>query len=155
MSTSQKASVVCARDSLRLGSADRGCGQQRRRSPRLHGDVHRPAVGRPSLLVPQTVVAEVGHMLAAWVSTEVEAKFLDAVAAEDFQVVNLTSADFARMAELVRDYDDLQLGTTDASVIALAERLGVREIATLDRRHLTAVRLRHIDAFTLLPETLG
>lgn len=107
------------------------------------------------LLVPQTVVAEVGYMLAAWVSTEVEAKFLDAVAAEDFQVVNLTSADFARMAELVRDYDDLPLGTTDASVIALAERLGVREIATLDRRHFTAVRPRHIDAFTLLPETLG
>ena len=107
------------------------------------------------LLVPQTVVAEVGYMLAAWVSTEVEAKFLDAVAAEDFQVVNLTSADFVRMAELVRDYDDLPLGTTDASVIALAERLGVREIATLDRRHFTAVRPRHIDAFILLPETLG
>jgi uncharacterized protein len=107
------------------------------------------------LLVPQTVVAEVGYMLAAWVSTEVEAKFLDAVAAEDFEVVNLTSADFARMAELVRGYDDLPLGTTDASVIAVAERLGVREIATLDRRHFTAVRPRHIDAFTLLPETLG
>lgn len=60
-------------------------------------------------------------MLAAWVSTEVEAKFLDAVAAEDFEVVNLTSADFARMAELVRGYDDLPLGTTDASVIAVAE----------------------------------
>jgi len=107
------------------------------------------------LLVPQTVVAEVGYMLAAWVSTEVEAKFLDAVAAEDFEVVNLTSADFERMAELVRGYDDLPLGTTDASVIAVAERLGVREIATLDRRHFTAVRPRHIDAFTLLPETLG
>ena len=67
------------------------------------------------LLVPPTVVAEVGYMLAAWVSTEVEAKFLDAVAAEDFEVVNLTSANFARMAELVRGYDDLPLGTTDAS----------------------------------------
>lgn len=107
------------------------------------------------LLIPQTVVAEVGYMLAAWVSTEVEAKFLDAVAAEDFEVVNLMSADFARMAELVRGYDDLALGTTDASVIAVAERLDVREIATLDRRHFTAVRPRHIDAFTLLPETLG
>lgn len=107
------------------------------------------------LLVPQTVVAEVGYMLAAWVSTEVEAKFLDAVAAEDFEVVNLTSADFARMAQLVRGYDDLPLGTTDASVIAVAERLGVRQIATLDRRHFTAVRPRHINAFTLLPETLG
>lgn len=107
------------------------------------------------LLVPQTVVAEVGYMLASWVSTEVEAKFLDAVAAEDFEVVNLTSADFARIAELVRGYDDLPLGTTDASVIAVAERLYVREIATLDRRHFTTVRPSHVEAFTLLPETLG
>lgn len=46
------------------------------------------------LLVPQTVVAEVGYMLATWMSTEIEAKFLDAVAAGDFEVVNLTSADY-------------------------------------------------------------
>lgn len=50
------------------------------------------------------------------------------------------------MAELVRRYDDLPVGTTDASVIALAERLGVTEIATLDRRHFTVVRSRHVSA---------
>lgn len=107
------------------------------------------------LLVPQTVVAEVGYMLAQWVSTEVEAKFLDAVAAGDFEVVDLVPADFARMAALVRQYDDLPLGTTDASVIALAERLGVGEIATLDRRHFRVVRPSHVHAFTPLPMTVG
>jgi uncharacterized protein len=59
------------------------------------------------------------------------------------------------MAELVRGYDDLALGTMDASVIAVAERLDVRKIATLDRRHFTAVRPSHVEAFTLLPETPG
>jgi len=48
----------------------------------------------------------------------------------------------------------MHLGTTDASVIALAERLEITEIATLDRRHFTAVRPRHVEAFTLLPERL-
>ena len=91
-------------------------------------------------------------MLATWVSTEVEAQFLDAVAGGDFEVVDLEPGDFVRMAELVRRYDDLPLGTTDASVIALAERLGVSEIATLDRRHFTVVRPRHVSALTLLPE---
>jgi predicted nucleic acid-binding protein len=43
------------------------------------------------------------------------------------------------------------LGAVDASVIAAAERLGVREVATLDRRHFAAVRPQHVDAFTLLP----
>ena len=58
------------------------------------------------------------------------------------------------MAELVSQYDEMHLGTTDASVIALAERLEITEISTLDRRHFTAVRPRHVEAFTLLPERL-
>ena len=70
----------------------------------------------------------------------------------DFEAVTLEDVDLARMAELVRQYDDLPLGTTDASVIAIAERLGISEIATLDRRHFTAVRPRHVEALTLLPE---
>ena len=107
------------------------------------------------MLVPQTVVAEVGYMLAEWVSTEVEAKLLDALADGDFEVVNLTTADLARMAELVRRYDDLPLGTTDASVIALAERLGIDEIATLDHRHFRVVRPNHVDALTLLPSVVA
>ena len=107
------------------------------------------------LLVPQTVVAEVGYMLAEWVSTEVEAKFLDALADGDFEIVDLTTADFARMAELVRRYDDLPLGTTDASVVALAERLGVVEVATLDHRHFRVVRPSHVDALTLFPDVVS
>lgn len=63
--------------------------------------------------------------------------------------------DFVRMAELVRDYDDLPLGTTDASVISVAERLGVDEIATLDHRHFRVVRPSHVNAFTLLPEVVS
>jgi uncharacterized protein len=39
----------------------------------------------------------------------------------------------------------------DASVIAVAERLDVTEVATLDRRHFTVVRPRHTTALTLLP----
>ncbi|MGI8948156.1 MAG: type II toxin-antitoxin system VapC family toxin [Ornithinimicrobium sp.] len=107
------------------------------------------------LLIPQTVVAEVGYMLAAWVNTEVEAKFLESVAAVDFELVALVPNDFVRMAELVRQYDGLPLGTTDASVIALAERLGVDQIATLDHRHFRVVRPSHVDAFTLLPEVVS
>jgi hypothetical protein len=38
--------------------------------------------------------------------------------------------------DLVDEYADLPLGSTEAAVIALAERLAVRETATLDRRRL-------------------
>lgn len=43
------------------------------------------------------------------------------------------------------------MGGTDASIVAIAERLGVTQIATLDRRHFGVVRPNHVDAFTLLP----
>ncbi|QWF21795.1 PIN domain-containing protein [Nocardioides sp. LMS-CY] len=99
------------------------------------------------LLLPQTVMAEVGYMLEAKVGT-----FVDSVANGSFELVNLTRSDTARIAELVARYDDLPLGTADASVIALAERFGVAEIATLDRRHFRVVRPRHVEAFLLLPE---
>jgi predicted nucleic acid-binding protein len=55
----------------------------------------------------------------------------------------------ARAAELVRKYADLPLGAVDASVIAVAERLGDFEVATTDRRHFHAVREARV--FTLYP----
>lgn len=46
---------------------------------------------------------------------------------------------------------DLPLGFVDASVVAVAERLGERQVATLDRRHFSVVRPRHVKAFRLVP----
>jgi uncharacterized protein len=39
----------------------------------------------------------------------------------------------------------------DASVVAAAERLDVRQIATVDRRDFGVVRPKHAEAFELLP----
>ena len=108
-------------------------------------------LARRALLVPATVVAEVGYLLSREAGPKVESLFLDSLAAGDFELVDLTAADCTRMAELVRQYGDLPLGTTDTSVVAIAERLGVTEIATLDRRHFTVVRPSHIGAFVLFP----
>jgi uncharacterized protein len=77
--------------------------------------------------------------------------FLTALADGDFVPVDLVADDYRRAAELVMTYADLPSGTTDATVVALAERLGIAEVATLDRRHFTVVRPRHVEALTLLP----
>lgn len=103
------------------------------------------------LLVPAPVVAEVGYLLAREATPFVEADFLQSLADGDFTTVDVTATDLRRMAELVRQYADLGLGTTDAAVISLAERLNVTEVATLDHRHFTVVRPHHVPALTLLP----
>ncbi len=51
----------------------------------------------------------------------------------------------------VAQYGDFPLGGTDASVIALAERLDTDLIVTFDHRHFRAVRPRHCPSFRLLP----
>jgi predicted nucleic acid-binding protein len=81
----------------------------------------------------------------------VEASFLQSIVHGTLTVVDLQLADYARMADLVQTYADFPPGTTDASVIAVAERLGASEIATLDHRHFPAVRPNHVTSFALLP----
>jgi uncharacterized protein len=103
------------------------------------------------IVMPAPVVAEVGYLLGAKAGPHAEATFLRSISAGDFTVEELTADDYARMADLVEQYRDLPLGTTDASVVTIAERLGSVEIATLDRRDFTVVRPRHVPAFTLLP----
>ena len=102
-------------------------------------------------LVPATVIAETAYLLQTKGSPNAEVRFLEDLAAGDFRLAELTRPDLTRIAELTRRYLDLPLGATDASVIALAERWGINTIATLDRRHFTVVRPRHVGSFTLLP----
>ncbi|WP_330232911.1 PIN domain-containing protein [Nocardia sp. NBC_00508] len=92
------------------------------------------------------------YFLETRVGPSAEAKFLESIANEEIELVELTRADLLRMAELVRKYADFPLGAVDAAVLAVAERLDVDEVATLDRRHFHAVRTRHPKPLRLLPE---
>lgn len=103
------------------------------------------------LLVPAPVMVEVCWLLAKFRGPEAEARFLDLIATDEIELVETTAEDASRMADLVRQYADFPLGCVDAAVIAAAERLAITQIATIDHRHFTAVRPRHIEAFTLLP----
>jgi hypothetical protein len=101
------------------------------------------------LVVPALAVAEATYFVGRRLGAAAESRFLDGIGKLD--VEGPTREDFARMAELVARYDDFPLGGTDASVIALAERLEAPIIVTLDRRHFAAVAARHRGAFELLP----
>jgi predicted nucleic acid-binding protein len=96
-------------------------------------------------------VTEVVYLVGTRLGTEAEVRFLGDFAAGNLIAEPVAPPDWLRIAELVAQYRDLPLGTVDASVVAAAERLGIGEIATLDRRHFHVVRPAHADSFTLLP----
>lgn len=103
------------------------------------------------LLLPATVFTEVCLLLERRRGPRAEVAFLADVRAGLFKLMDLSPPDLDRIAELVESYAALPLGTVDASVIALTERLELREVATLDHRDFSVVRPRHIPALTLLP----
>ncbi len=102
------------------------------------------------LFIPAMVVAEVTYLVGSRLGPQVEAAFLASLAGLDVEAPSAT--DWPRIAQLVELYADFPLGGTDASVIALAERLGTDVIITLDRRHFGAIRPAHSRAWQLLPE---
>ena len=102
-------------------------------------------------MVSPLVLAEACYLIGKFGSADNEATFLRGMARHPFQLEPLSTADLERMAELVAQYGDLRLGGTDASVVALAERLDARVIITLDRRHFAAIAPRHAYAFELVP----
>ncbi|MFI1939492.1 type II toxin-antitoxin system VapC family toxin [Streptomyces purpureus] len=103
------------------------------------------------LLVPALVIAEVAHLVGRRLGPRSEVLLAQDFAEGLFTVEPVHPGDWLRIAELTARYSDFPLGLVDASVIACAERLGVTEVATVDRKHFGAVRPIHVPAFTLLP----
>lgn len=115
---------------------------------------HEPSVqalarGDLRLVIPALAIAEATYFVARRLGPSAEATFLRGLATLDIEAP--TAEDFDRIAELIEQYADFPLGGTDASAVALAERIGATTIITLDRRHFAAVRPRHCDTFAILP----
>jgi uncharacterized protein len=138
--------IVCDRGPL-VAAADRDERHNRAYTDLFTG-LH---LAQRAVLVPAPVIAEVGYLLSRAAGPAIEAAFLRSIVSGTFTVVDLQVSDYERMADLVKAYGDFPLGTTDAAVIAVAERLDIGEIATLDHSQFRAVRPSHVPAFTLVP----
>lgn len=103
------------------------------------------------LLLPTLVLGETAYLVGVRRGPQAEIRFITSIAVGELIVEHPIQPDLARMAELLWRYGDLPLGTVDASIVALAERLNIRTIATLDRRDFSVVRPSHIEAFELVP----
>ena len=109
--------------------------------------------GRPRRATADTnpAIVETCWLLADRLGPDAEVGFLASVGAGELLRVDLDDADWDRVTELLGTYADLNLGLVDASIVAIAERLGVNTVATLNERDFRVVRPRHVDALELIP----
>lgn len=123
----------------------------RAREPQ-HASVVQAISTEPGLLVvPLTVVVEASQLIARRLGAAAEADWLSRLLSGRWVIEPSPVADLARAAELIAQYRDADLGLVDATIVAMAERLGVVRLYTLDRRDFGIVRPRHVAAFELLP----
>lgn len=117
-----------------------------------HGRCAELIEGAPEdLVVPALVLAELDYWCLERLGVNAWLVFLDDLLEGAYRTEHPSDQDLHRCRELQAQYEDLELGVVDASIVALAERLGEERVATLDHRHFSVVRPEHVEALTLLP----
>lgn len=103
------------------------------------------------LVIPAPVLVEVDALIHRHLHPGVLVALLEDIEAGAYRVEDVAPSDYPRIRSLCDRYADLDIGFVDAAVLAIVERLDEPKLATLDRRHFSILRPRHVDALTLLP----
>lgn len=103
------------------------------------------------LVIPCSILPEVDYLVSTRLESGLTMALLSDVQRGSISLEDVRSSDLARVMAIMESYGDLDIGFVDASIVAIAERLGIDTIFTLDRRHFSVVRPRHVAEFKLVP----
>jgi predicted nucleic acid-binding protein len=104
---------------------------------------------RERLLVPVCVLPEVTYLLHTRLGAGAEQAFVRALSARELDIESLKDADVNRADALLERHPEI--GFVDATIVAVAERLKLRRLATTDRGHFSRITPAHVPAFELVP----
>lgn len=106
---------------------------------------------REPIVLPVPAITEVAYLLARDIGNEAAADFVASLAATELTLETPLKEDYLRSAEILRQYADANLDFVDALIVAIAERLNIKRLLTLDRRDFQLIRPKHCVSFELLP----
>ena len=89
-------------------------------------------------VVSPYVIAELDYLVATRLGTDAEQRVLAELASSAYVLATVDRDDLRACTELISRYAGI--GVTDASMLVLADRLGIDRVLTLDRRHFEAAR---------------
>lgn len=104
-----------------------------------------------SILLPQTVLAEVAYLVGRDAGIQTVVAFLRGLSVSRFRLIALTEVDVDRAAEILQVYADSRIDFVDASVMAVAEHYGSTKVLTLDQRDFRLFQPKHCNSFEILP----
>ena len=109
------------------------------------------AAEQQAIIIPAQILCEIAYLTNVRIGAVAERTFLRSLFESDWAIEPMSRADFGRALELLELYASADLGFVDAAIVAIAERLDVKRIYTLDRRDFSLVRPSHVSSFEILP----
>jgi predicted nucleic acid-binding protein len=103
------------------------------------------------IFLPQSTLTEILFLIRRDAGTATVINFLDSLYRSRLKLTCLNDQDIKRTTQLLKQYQDSRIDFVDASVMAMAERLEIRNILTLDRRDFSLVRPAKWDYFEPYP----
>ena len=95
------------------------------------------------LLLGALGLGELDLLLQRELGVEATRAVVDSLVAGSIRLVPPTTEDLARAAELMAEAEEHRPRLADALLVATAERLSIRRVASFDRRPLAVFRPRH------------
>lgn len=103
------------------------------------------------LLLGVVGLAELDLLLQRELGVAATEAVLQALIADAIRLVSPTTEDLTRAMVLMREAAEHRPQLADALLVATAERLGVRRVASFDRRPLAVFRPRHVRTLEFEP----
>ena len=117
----------------------------------LHSDCVKALESEFSSLLPEVVLPELAYLVIGNLGYKVWISFLRSISNGELPIISATLQDLNRSAEILEKYQDSKIDFVDSIIMAIAERLEITRILTVDRRDFGLFRPQHCDAFEIVP----
>lgn len=102
------------------------------------------------LIVPSLILPEIDYLSRRLPGGAMRA-FMSSLLTQEFEYYELDLPDLQRANEIMNQYADANVGLVDAAVVAVAKRLNINRILTIDQRHFSMFRPKNLGFLELLP----
>lgn len=120
-----------------------------RREPTHSAVAEAVAQEQGPFVVSPYVVAELDYLVSTRLGADAEQRVLAELASPAYVLATVDRDDLRACTELISRYAGI--GVADASMLVLADRLGIDRVLTLDRRHFEAARTPAGRALVIVP----
>lgn len=117
----------------------------------MHESCSETLLAESAPILPDVVLPELAYMVLKELGYSVLIDFLNSLHKGELLIEHFNLNDLARADEILEKYADSQVDFVDCAIVAIAERLNIQRMLTVDHRHFRIFRPKHCEYFIIVP----